>query len=84
MSLNGFPRVVLPGGVELLTLREVIMKIHDICARCPELAVVICAGPKRDLTDLRIISNNLSYEQKREMVARVHESLSLGTIKAEI
>lgn len=81
--INGFPRVVLPNGVELLTLRDVIMKIHDICVRCPELAVVICAGQKGNLEDLRIISNNLSYEQKREMVARVHESLSLGTIRAE-
>jgi|1185.fasta_scaffold231371_2 hypothetical protein len=80
--MNGFKIHGLP-GVELLTFREVVMKVHAICAACPELAVVICCGRKGDMENLRIISNNLSYEQKREMVARVHESLSLGTIKPE-
>lgn len=82
--MNGSPLIMIKlPGVGFLTFREVVMKIHAICAACPELAVVICCGRKGDMENLRIISNNLSYEQKREMVARVHESLSLGTVKPE-
>jgi thymidine kinase len=79
----GFGNGLLEMPVKLVTLREVVMKIHAICAACPELAVVICAGRKGDMENLRIISNNLSYEQKREMVARVHNSLATGTIQSE-
>lgn len=82
MSFNGFAKPGLP-GVQLVTLREIVMKIEQLCNQIPGIAVVIIAGRKGDFENMRMMSNSLPYEMKREMVARVHDSFAAGTIKAE-
>lgn len=82
MSLNGFKLDGLP-GVKMVTLREIVMEIERLCSRIPGLAVVIIAGKKGDFENMRMMSNSLPYEMKREMVARVNAGFETGTIKAE-
>jgi hypothetical protein len=80
--LNGFKAPNMP-GVKMVTLREITMEINRLCSQIPGLAVVIIAGKKGDFENMRLMSNSLPYEMKREMVARVHASFGAGTIKAE-
>jgi hypothetical protein len=82
MPINGFTVPNLP-GVKMVTLREITMEINRLCSQIPGLAVVIIAGKKGDFENMRLMSNSLPYEMKREMVARVHASFGAGTIKAE-
>jgi hypothetical protein len=79
---NGFPGLKLP-GVKMVTLRDIVAQIGALCDRIPGLAVVIIAGKKGDFENMRMMSNNLPYEMKREMVARVHDGFAAGNIKAE-
>jgi hypothetical protein len=80
--VNGVKKDGLP-GVKLVTLREIVMEIERLCGRIPGLAVVIIAGKMGDFENMRVMSNSLPYEMKREMVARVHGVFAAGTIKAE-
>jgi hypothetical protein len=82
MPINGFTVPNLP-GVKMVTLREITMEINRLCSQIPGLAVVIIAGKKGDFENMRLMSNSLPYEMKREMVARVHASFGAGTIKQE-
>lgn len=79
--INGF-RHGLP-NVKFVSLREIVMEIERLCNKIPGIAVVIIAGQKGDFENMRIMSNSLPYDMKREMVARVHDSFATGTIKAE-
>lgn len=82
MKPNGFQLPGLP-NVKLVTLREIVMEINRLCDQIPGLAVVIVAGRKGDFDNMRVMSNGLPYEMRREMVARVHNSFATGTIKTE-
>jgi hypothetical protein len=82
MALNGKKLLHLP-GVQMVNLREITMEIERLCSQIPGIAVVIIAGRRGDFENMRMMSNNLPYEMKREMVARVHESFATGTLKTE-
>jgi hypothetical protein len=82
MALNGKKLLHLP-GVQMVSLREITMEIERLCNQIPGIAVVIIAGRKGDFENMRLMSNSLPYEMKREMVARVHESFATGTLKTE-
>lgn len=82
MKLNGFKLDGLP-DVRMVSLREIVMEIERMLNQIPGIAVVIIAGRKGDFENMRIMSNSLPYEMKREMVARVHDGFAASTIKAE-
>lgn len=80
--INGFKAPGMP-QVKYVTLREIVVEIERLCSQIPGLAVVIIAGRKGDFENMRMMSNSLPYEMKREMVARVHADFAAGAVKSE-
>jgi hypothetical protein len=82
MALNGKKLLHLP-GVQMVSLRDVALKTERMWSQIPGIAVVIIVGRRGDTENMTLISNNLPYETRREMVARVHDSFATGTLKTE-
>ena len=81
--MNGFPLIKLP-GVEFVTFRDLVLKLHEFSSKVPDLAFVIVACRRGDTENMRLLSSlGLRSEEKREMIAKVADAMKLGTVQAE-
>lgn len=73
---NGYPALAIP-GVKLVTLRELVLHVNDLCSKVPDLGYVIVMGRIGDIDNMRCVSN-VSRETKLEMLTRVRDALAVG------